>query len=54
MNHALYSRALGQGPDLASLHGLFGQGANLRSVVRALRTDFRVICLDLQGHGRSP
>ena len=48
-----YSRALGQGPDLVSLHGLFGQGANLRSVVRALGTDFRVNCLDLPDHGRS-
>ena len=54
MNNALYSRTLGQGPDLILLHGLFGQGANLRSVARALEADFRVHCLDLPDHGRSP
>ena len=36
MNNALYSRSSGQGPDLVLLHGLFGQGTNLRSVARAL------------------
>ena len=54
MNNALYSRSLGQGPDLVLLHGLFGQGTNLRSVARALEADFRVHCLDLPDHGRSP
>ena len=54
MNNAPYSRALGQGPDLVSLQGLFGQGANLRSVVRALGTDFPVNCLYFPDHGRSP
>lgn len=54
MNNALHSRTLGQGPDLVLLHGLFGQGANLRSVARALEADFRVYCLDLSDHGRSP
>ena len=54
MNNALYSRSSGQGPDLVSLHGLFGQGTNLRSVARALEADFRVHCLDLPDHGRSP
>ena len=55
MNNALfYSRALGQGPDLLSLHGFFGQGANLPTVDRALGTDFRVNCLDLPDHGHSP
>ena len=53
MNNALYSRTLGQGPDLVLLHGMFGQGANLRSVARALEADFRVHCLDLPDHGRS-
>ena len=54
MNNALYSRSSGQGPDLVLLHGLFGQGTNLRSVARALEADFRVHCLDLPDHGRSP
>tara|TARA_B100001093_G_scaffold348592_1_gene333170 strand:- start:722 stop:1021 length:300 start_codon:yes stop_codon:yes gene_type:complete len=53
MNNALYSRTSGQGPDLVLLHGLFGQGTNLRSVARALEADFRVHCLDLPDHGRS-
>jgi esterase len=54
MNNILYSRTLGQGADLVLLHGLFGQGTNLRSVARALEADFRVHCLDLPDHGRSP
>ena len=53
MNNALYSRSSGQGPDLVLLHGLFGQGTNLRSVARSLEADFRVHCLDLPDHGRS-
>ena len=53
MDNALYSRSSGQGPDLVLLHGLFGQGTNLRSVARALEADFRVHCLDLPDHGRS-
>ena len=54
MNNVLYARTSGQGADLILLHGLFGQGTNLRSVVRALEADFRVHCLDLPDHGRSP
>ena len=54
MNNVLYTRSSGQGPDLVLLHGLFGQGNNLRSVARALEADFRVHCLDLPDHGRSP
>jgi len=54
MNNILYSRTSGQGSDLVLLHGLFGQGTNLRSVARALEADFRVHCLDLPDHGRSP
>ena len=53
MNNALYGRSSGQGPDLVLLHGLFGQGTNLRSVARSLEADFRVHCLDLPDHGRS-
>ena len=54
MNNVLYTRTSGQGADLILLHGLFGQGANLRNVARALEADFRVHCLDLPDHGRSP
>ena len=54
MNNSLYCRTSGQGADLVLLHGLFGQGTNLRGVARALEADFRVHCLDLPDHGRSP
>ena len=46
MNNVRYTRTSGQGADLILLHGLFGQGTNLRSVARALEADFRVHCLD--------
>ena len=46
MNHVLYTRTSGQGSDQKLLHGLSGQGTNLRSVARALEADFRVHCLD--------
>jgi len=36
------------------LHGLFGQGINLRGVARALGSNFTVHLLDLPDHGRSP
>ena len=54
MNNTLHARTGGQGPDVLLLHGLFGQGSNLGSVSRALVSDFRVHCLDLPDHGRSP
>ena len=54
MNNVLRTRTSGQGPDLVLLHGLFGQGSNLRSIARALEADFCVHCLDLPDHGRSP
>jgi esterase len=54
MNNVLYTRTSGQGADIILLHGLFGQGTNLRSVARALEADFCVHCLDLPDHGRSP
>ena len=53
-NNVLYNRTSGQGADIILLHGLFGQGINLRSVARALEAEFRVHCLDLPDHGRSP
>ena len=54
MNNTLHARTSGQGPDVILLHGLFGQGSNLGSVSRALVSDYRVHCLDLPDHGRSP
>lgn len=44
----------GEGPPVALLHGLFGQGRNLGAVARALAETHRVISLDLRNHGASP
>jgi pimeloyl-[acyl-carrier protein] methyl ester esterase len=49
----LYVEVNGSGPDLVLLHGW---GLNLRvwdGLVEELRDDFRLIALDLPGHGRS-
>lgn len=51
---ALFADVLGQGEDVLLLHGLFGMGVNLRGVAKALEGQFRVHCLDLRNHGRSP
>jgi len=53
MNTTIYASTLGQGPDVLLLHGLFGQGSNLRRVAKVLAPEFRVHCLDLPDHGRS-
>ncbi len=49
----LYVEIRGRGPDLVLLHGW---GMNLRvwdGLARELAQSFRVICVDLPGHGRS-
>lgn len=43
-----------QGPRIAFLHGLFGQGRNWTTVATALSDAFRVTLVDLPNHGRSP
>lgn len=53
MNKTIYAITSGQGPDVLLLHGLFGQGSNLRGIARVLARQFRVHCLDLPDHGRS-
>ena len=53
MNRGLFAVSTGAGPDLVLLHGLFGQGGNLRGIARALERSFRVHTLDLPDHGRS-
>lgn len=50
----LYSEAEGQGPDVVILHGLMGSCENWRTVRHALAPSYRVTCLDLPNHGRSP
>jgi pimeloyl-[acyl-carrier protein] methyl ester esterase len=50
----LYVEMRGSGPDLVLLHGW---GLNLRvwdGLTRELSKSFRVITVDLPGHGRSP
>ncbi len=54
MNNGLHSLSSGGGPPVILLHGLFGQGSNMRGVARALESNFAVHCLDLPDHGRSP
>ena len=53
MNNSLHSLSSGSGPHVILLHGLFGQGSNLRGVARALESQYTVHCLDLPDHGRS-
>ena len=50
----LYARAQGTGPDLISLHGLFGSQENLGMINRNLSSEYCVHGLDLRNHGRSP
>jgi len=49
----LYASRSGQGPPVLLLHGLFGSGANLGALARALQDRFTVFSLDLPNHGRS-
>ncbi len=44
----------GEGPDVALLHGLFGQAGNFGAIQRRLAARFRVAALDLRNHGASP
>ena len=41
-------------PQLLILHGLFGSGANWRTIATRLSATHEVFCLDLRNHGRSP
>ena len=50
----LYERQQGHGPDVVSLHGLFGSQENLGAINRSLAEQFRVHGLDVRNHGRSP
>jgi len=51
---ALHFQSLGEGPPLLILHGLFGSGANWRSIGRRLATHHRVLLIDARNHGGSP
>ena len=52
---ALHCETLGgEGDWVLLLHGLFGDGDNLRGLGRQLAETFRVALVDLRNHGRSP
>lgn len=52
---ALHCETLGGGGGwVLLLHGLFGDGDNLRNLGRQLAGEFRVALVDLRNHGRSP
>lgn len=46
--------AIGDGPPVVLLHGLFASAASWRGVARALADSHRVLSVDLRNHGRSP
>ncbi|NQU55675.1 MAG: alpha/beta fold hydrolase [Rhodospirillales bacterium] len=47
-------QALGKGPPLIILHGLFGSKRNWAGIAKALSAHYHVFCLDLRNHGDSP
>jgi esterase len=49
----LYAKRAGEGAAVILLHGLFGAGANLGMLARALQEQFAVLSPDLPSHGRS-
>jgi len=51
---ALSFEALGSGPAVVILHGLFGAGRNWTQVAEALAADHRVYLPDARNHGASP
>lgn len=50
----LHYRALGEGPPLLILHGLFGYSDNWQTLGKKLSEHHRVFLIDLRNHGRSP
>jgi esterase len=46
--------AMGSGPPVVILHGLFGAGRNWAHVARSLAADYRVYLPDARNHGASP
>lgn len=50
----LHAEVEGAGDPLVILHGLMGSCENWRAVRASLSDAWRVVCLDLPNHGRSP
>jgi pimeloyl-ACP methyl ester carboxylesterase len=46
--------AMGAGPPVVLLHGLFGSARNFGGLQRGLAARFRVVALDARNHGDSP
>ena len=54
MSVALASTVIGRGPPALILHGLFGCGANWRTIARRLEHRVESHLIDQRNHGRSP
>ncbi|MBQ9431804.1 MAG: alpha/beta fold hydrolase [Kiritimatiellae bacterium] len=50
----LYAETEGSGPDVVFLHGLLGSVENWKHIQSQLADRYRVTCIDLPNHGRSP
>jgi esterase len=50
----LHYVAQGQGPPLIILHGFLGSSDNWRMMSKRFAAHYRVFCVDLRNHGRSP
>jgi pimeloyl-[acyl-carrier protein] methyl ester esterase len=50
----LYAQTTGTGPDVVLLHGWALHGGLFAPLAAALSDRYRVTCIDLPGHGRSP
>jgi pimeloyl-ACP methyl ester carboxylesterase/uncharacterized membrane protein HdeD (DUF308 family) len=54
-SNILYVRSdTGNGDPLILLHGMFGDGTQWEKITKILKDDYRVIVVDLLGHGKSP
>lgn len=54
MSVELAFKAIGKGPPLVILHGLFGSKRNWAGIAKALSDHYHVYCLDIRNHGESP
>ncbi len=55
MSVSLYVRQdVGKGNPIVLLHGIFADGTQWEKIAKLLRKDYRVIVVDVLGHGRSP
>lgn len=55
MSNKLFVRQdVGKGNPLVLLHGMFADGSQWETIAKILSKDYRVIVVDLLGHGRSP